>query len=132
MVDQLPHIAHIGVAVEDLQSALSFYRDILGMEPAGFDSADGAEIASLRFGDIDIELLEPVGSDGPVARFVQRRGPGIHHICIRVPDLDRALALCREKGYQLIDEKPRVGVGNHRIAFLHPKSTSGILLELTE
>ena len=127
-----PRIAHIGVAVSDLQSALAFYRDVLGLEPHPPEAADGATIVSLPFGDAQVELLEPRDPDGPIARFLARRGPGIHHICYRVPNLDRALEACRRAGYRLVDEVPRPGASGERIAFLHPKSTAGILLELTE
>jgi methylmalonyl-CoA epimerase len=130
----LPHatIAHVGVAVADLAEALAFYRDVLGLAPGASETVDGATIVSLPFGGSQIELLQPVTPDSPVARFLERRGPGIHHICLRVPDLDTALARCRDLGYRLVDERPRTGHGGHRIAFLHPKSTAGILLELTE
>jgi methylmalonyl-CoA/ethylmalonyl-CoA epimerase len=131
-VPDAPRIAHIGVAVSDLQSALAFYRDVLGLEPHPPESADGATIVSLPFGDAQVELLEPQDPDGPIAKFLARRGPGIHHICYRVPDLDRALEACRRAGYHLVDQVPRPGAGGRRIAFLHPKSTAGILLELTE
>lgn len=127
-----PTIAHIGVAVPDLEAALVFYRDVLGIEPRPLERADGATIASLPMGGADIELLQPETDDGPVAKYLSRRGPGIHHICIRVPDLDAALARCREMDYRLIDEKPRTGAHGRRIAFIHPKSTAGILIELTD
>jgi len=127
-----PRIAHVGVAVPDLEAALGFYRDVLGLEPGAPEVADGATIVSLRLGDSDVELLSPRDADGPVARFLARRGPGIHHICYRVADLDAALAACRTAGYQLIDEIPRTGAGGRRIAFVHPRATGGILLELTE
>jgi methylmalonyl-CoA/ethylmalonyl-CoA epimerase len=132
MPDPAPRIAHIGVAVPSIASAVSFYRDVLGMTPGGEERADGAAIVSLRFGDVDVELLEPRDADGPIARFLARRGPGIHHLCIRVPDLDAALARCRSAGSQLVDDTPRAGAGGRRIAFGHPKATAGILLELTE
>lgn len=132
MSDPAPRIAHVGVAVSSIAAAVAFYRDVLGLAPGAEEAADGAAIVSLRFGDVDIELLEPRDPDGPVARFLARRGPGIHHLCIRVPDLDGALARCRAAGYQLVDDVPRRGAGGHRIAFLHPKATAGILLELTE
>ena len=125
-------IAHVGVAVPDLEPALSFYRDILGLAPLLREEADGATIASLAFGDSHVELLAPTTPDGPIAKFLARRGPGIHHICYRVPDLDQALEACRAQGYRLVDEVPRRGAGGHRIAFVHPKSTAGILIELTE
>jgi len=130
----LPHatIAHIGIAVPDLDEALGFYRDVLGLTPGAPEIVDGANIVALPFGDSQIELLQPVAPESPVARFLERRGPGIHHVCLRVPDLDAALAQCRALGYRLVDETPRVGHGGHRIAFLHPKSTAGILLELTD
>lgn len=129
---QFPRIAHIGIAVPDLDAALAFYRDVLGLEPHPPEQADGATIVSLPFGESEVELLQPLDADTPVGRFIARRGPGIHHICYRVPDLDAALEACRLAGYQLIDQEPRRGAGGRRIAFVHPKSTGGILLELTE
>lgn len=129
---QFPRIAHIGIAVPDLDAALAFYRDVLGLEPHPPEQADGATIVSLPFGDSEVELLQPLDADTPVGRFIARRGPGIHHICYRVPDLDAALEACRLAGYRLIDPEPRRGAGGRRIAFVHPKSTGGILLELTE
>ncbi len=125
-------IAHVGVAVTDLSEAVGFYRDVLGLEPSPPQKADGAQIVSVALGDVEVELLTPESPESPIARFLAKRGPGIHHICYRVPDLDRALARCRELGLRLVDETPRAGAGGHRIAFIHPKATSGILLELTE
>lgn len=127
-----PVVSHIGVAVVDLAEALAFYRDVLGVEPRPPETADGATIIALPMGEVEIELLVPQAPEGPVARFLARRGPGIHHVCFKVPNLDRALAQCRAHGYRLVDERPRAGAGGHRVAFLHPKSTAGILLELTE
>jgi methylmalonyl-CoA epimerase len=120
------------VAVADIEAALSFYRDVLGIDPKPPETVDGTAIVSLPFGDMEVELLQPLSPDSPVAKFLDRRGPGIHHICFRVPDLDRALERCRALGFRLVDQRPRTGAGGHRIAFLHPKSTAGILLELTE
>ena len=128
----LPRIAHVGIAVPDLDAALAFYRDVLGLAPHPPEQADGAAIVSLPFGESEVELLAPLTADGPIAKFLDRRGPGIHHVCYRVPDLDAALAACRSAGYRLIDDTPRIGAGGRRIAFLHPKATAGILLELTE
>jgi methylmalonyl-CoA epimerase len=128
----LASVAHIGLAVADLDEALAFYRDVLGISPDEQREVDGARSVALRAGDVDIELLCPMTTDGPVAKFLARRGPGIHHICYRVPDLERALQLCREHGYQLVDQTPRTGRDGHRIAFVHPKSTAGALVELTE
>lgn len=127
-----PRIAHIGVAVPDLEAALAFYRDILGLVPLPPEQADGATIVSLPFGESDVELLCPDTPDSPVGRFLTKRGPGIHHICYRVNDLEAALERCRAAGYELVDSTPRQGAHGRRIAFLHPRSTAGILLELTE
>ncbi len=127
-----PRIAHVGVAVSDLDSALAFYRDVLGLAPHPRETADGAEIVSLPFGDAAVELLTSSDPASPIGRFLARRGPGIHHICYRVPDLDAALAACRAAGYRLVDEMPRTGAAGRRIAFVHPKATAGVLLELTE
>jgi methylmalonyl-CoA/ethylmalonyl-CoA epimerase len=127
-----PRIAHVGIAVPDLAAATAFYRDVLGLEPHPPEEADGAAIAALSFGESEVELLAPLAPDTPIGKFLARRGPGIHHICYRVPDLDAALSACRAAGYRLIDEVPRPGAGGRRIAFVHPKATAGILLELTE
>jgi methylmalonyl-CoA epimerase len=131
-VTDRPRIAHIGVAVESIATALAFYRDVLGLAPGHPEESDGARIVSLPFGESEVELLEPCSSDSPIAKFLARRGPGIHHVCYRVADLDAALDACRAAGYRLVDEAPRRGAGGQRIAFVHPKSTSGILIELTE
>ena len=127
-----PRIAHVGIAVADLEEALAFYRDVLGLEPHQPETADGATIVGLTFGDAEVELLAPLEADSPIGKFLARRGPGIHHICYRVPDLDAALEACRRSGYRLVDEKPRKGAAGRRIAFVHPKATAGILLELTD
>ena len=118
--------------MEDAVEAVSFYRDVLGLEPGPMEEADGAKIISLQLGESSVELLEPADPEGPIAKFMARRGPGIHHICYRVADLDIALEACRRQGYRLVDDTPRLGAGGARIAFLHPKATSGILIELTE
>jgi len=131
MPDQ-PRIAHVGVAVPDIAAALAFYRDVLGLTPGPPETADGATIVSLTLGESAVELLSSQDPDSPIARFLAKRGAGIHHICYRVPDLDRAIESCRAGGYTLVDQVPRRGAGGRRIAFVHPKSTAGILLELTE
>jgi methylmalonyl-CoA epimerase len=131
-VPDRPRIAHVGVAVPDLDLALAFYRDVLGLEAHAPEVADGATIVALPFGDAEVELLAPLEPESPIARFLARRGPGIHHICYQVADLDAALEACRAAGYRLIDEVPRLGAGGRRIVFVHPKATAGILLELTE
>jgi methylmalonyl-CoA/ethylmalonyl-CoA epimerase len=132
MTTSRARVAHIGIAVPSIAAALPFYKDVLGVQPERPETADGATIVALTLGDVAVELLEPRDPAGPVAKFLARRGPGIHHVCYRVPNLDQALERCRAAGYRLIDETPRRGAGGRRIAFLHPKTTAGILLELTE
>ena len=128
----LPRIAHVGIAVADLEAALAFYQDVLGLVPHPPETVDGATIMTLSLGDSEVELLAPLHPDSPIAKFLARRGPGIHHICYRVADLDATLEACRAAGYRLVDEVPRTGAGGRRIAFVHPKATAGILLELTD
>jgi methylmalonyl-CoA/ethylmalonyl-CoA epimerase len=135
MKDNLPRgtrIAHIGIAVRTLGDSLPFYRDVLGLPEVPLDDADGASIIGLATGDALVELLEAGAPDSPVGRFVARRGPGIHHICFIVDDLDATLDRCRASGIRLIDDTPRTGAEGKRIAFLHPSSTGGVLVELTE
>jgi len=127
-----PRIAHIGVAVQSLESILPFYRDILGMPEVPLDDADGARIAGIAAGDSLVELLESSSADSPIGRFVAKRGPGIHHICFAVDDLEGTLVRCRQAGIRLIDERPRIGAEGKRIAFLHPSSTAGVLIELSD
>ena len=125
-------IAHIGIAVRDLDAILPFYKEVLGMPEVPLDDADGARIAGLAAGDSLVELLESKNPDSPIGKFVAARGPGIHHICFAVDDLDGALDRCRGAGLRLIDQTPRIGAEGKRIAFLHPSSTGGILIELSE
>jgi methylmalonyl-CoA/ethylmalonyl-CoA epimerase len=127
-----PTIAHLGIAVTDLDAAMAFYRDVLQVPCRGPEEADGARIVHLAFGGSEVELLEPLSADSPIGRFLAKRGPGLHHVCYRVANLDAAIAACRQHGYTLIDETPRQGAGGHRIVFLHPKATHGTLIELTE
>lgn len=125
-------LAHIGIAVRSLDEILPFYRDILDLPEVPLDDADGARIAGLTAGEPLVELLEAESPDSPIGRFVAKRGPGIHHICFAVDDLDGTLSRCREAGVRLIDETPRLGADGKRIAFLHPSATAGVLVELTE
>jgi methylmalonyl-CoA/ethylmalonyl-CoA epimerase len=125
-------LAHIGIAVRSLDEILPFYRDILDLPEEPLDDADGASIVGLSAGEPLVELLEAESPDSPIGRFVARRGPGIHHICFAVDDLDAALERCRAVGIRLIDEAPRIGAEKKRIAFLHPSSTAGVLIELSE
>lgn len=127
-------IDHIGVAVEDLDTALPFYRDVLGLELVHRESVSdqGVEAALLDVGDGHVELVAPLGEDTGVARFLARRGPGLHHVAYRVDDIDEALAELAERGVRLIDEHPRTGIRDSRVAFLHPSSTGGVLTEIVE
>jgi methylmalonyl-CoA/ethylmalonyl-CoA epimerase len=125
-------IAHVGIAVRDLDAIVPFYRDVLGMPDVPLDDADGARIAGLAAGESLVELLEAESPGSPIAKFVEKRGPGIHHICFAVDDLDATLDRCRAAGVRLIDEAPRLGAEGKRIAFLHPSATAGVLVELSE
>jgi methylmalonyl-CoA/ethylmalonyl-CoA epimerase len=130
--DRTARIAHVGIAVESLAAILPFFRDVLGMPEVPMSDSDGARIAAVQSGESLIELLEPAAPDSPIGKYLARRGPGIHHICIAVPNIDAALERCRAAGIQLIDEQPRLGAEGKRIAFLHPRSTGGVLVELSE
>jgi methylmalonyl-CoA/ethylmalonyl-CoA epimerase len=125
-------IAHVGIAVRGLADTLSFYRDVLGLPEVPLDDADGAAIAAVAAGDSLVELLEPRTPEGPISRFLEKRGPGLHHICFAVDDLDATLVRCRSIGLRLIDDTPRIGAEGKRIAFIHPSATGGVLVELTE
>jgi methylmalonyl-CoA/ethylmalonyl-CoA epimerase len=125
-------IAHVGIAVRDLEEAVRFYRDVLGVTPHPPQTADGATIVGLTLGDSEVELLTAADAESPIGKFLAKRGPGIHHVCFRVADLDAALQRCREAGFQLIDRQPRPGADGRRVAFVHPRATAGILLELTD
>ena len=135
MTDTAPRgtrIAHIGLAVTALDQILPFYRDILGLPVVPLDDADGARIAGLAAGESLVELLQAESPDSPIGKFVAKRGPGLHHICFAVDDLDGTLARCKAFGVRIIDETPRLGAEGKRIAFLHPASTAGVLIELSE
>jgi methylmalonyl-CoA/ethylmalonyl-CoA epimerase len=125
-------VSHIGIAVEALAESVPFFRDILGLSEVVLDDSDGASIVGFSAGEPLVELLAANDPDSPIARFLAKRGPGIHHICFSVDDLDAILERCRRAGVQLIDEKPRIGAEGKRIAFLHPKSTAGVLVELSD
>ncbi len=125
-------IAHIGIAVRALDELRPFYRDVLGMPEVPLDDADGARIAGLAAGESLVELLEAADPESPIGKFVAKRGPGIHHVCFAVDDLDGTLARCKAAGVRLIDDVPRLGAEGKRIAFLHPSATGGVLVELSE
>ena len=128
------NVDHIGIAVSDLEAAVEIYRDLLGLELQGEEIVPDQKVrvAKLTAGDDTIELLEATEEDSPVGRFVARRGPGIHHICLSVDDIEATLEKFKDRGMRLIDEEPRIGAGGHRIAFVHPASSSGVLIELSE
>ena len=127
-------IDHIGVAVDDLDSALVLYRDRLGMPVQHRETVEefGVEAVLLGIGDSHVELLRPVDEGSAVARFVERHGPGIHHVAYRTDDIESALESVRAAGLDLIDDQPRTGIMKSRVAFMHPKSTGGVLTELVE
>jgi len=127
-------IDHIGVVVSDIEEALKVYQQALGLSLARIQERpdQAVTIAFLPTGESEIELVQPVTSDSGVAKFLQKRGEGIHHLCLEVDDIEEALAKLREKGLQLIDEMPRTGPEGERFAFIHPKSTHGVLIELYE
>jgi len=127
-------IEHIGIATPRLDEALRFWRDALGLEVAHTEVVEeqGVRVAMLPLGEPRIELLEPTGADSPVAKFLEKRGPGIHHVAVRVADIRATLSRLKDEGARLIDEEPRRGAGGCLVAFVHPSSSGGVLLELVE
>ncbi|MFN2115981.1 MAG: methylmalonyl-CoA epimerase [Anaerolineae bacterium] len=131
---KVTRIDHVAIAVEDIDEALTFYRDALGLEVTTTDieEGQGVVVAFMPVGDSELELIEPVDKGSGVARFLDKRGPGQHHICLEVDDLDAAMARLRAHDVELIDDEPYVGTGGRRIAFVHPRSSYGVLIELYE
>ncbi|NLW24667.1 MAG: methylmalonyl-CoA epimerase [Clostridia bacterium] len=127
-------VDHIGIAVKNLEESLNFYTEVLGLKNEGIEVVEEQQVkvAFLPCGDSELELLESTTPDGPIAKFIEKNREGIQHIALRVDNIEEALAYLKEKGVRLIDEKPRYGAGGARIAFLHPKATNGVLLELSE
>ncbi|MBP6820453.1 MAG: methylmalonyl-CoA epimerase [Acidobacteria bacterium] len=127
-------IQHLGVAVGSIEEALAFWRDGLGLELKEVEVVEdqGVRVAMLPIGESRIELLEPTGEDTPVGRFVAKRGAGMHHLCVEVEDVAAKLADLKAKGVRLIDEEPRKGAGGALVAFVHPASTGGVLIELAQ
>lgn len=125
---------HIAIAVHSLEESLKFYRDQLGLNLIGTEVVEeqGVTVAKLEIGDTHIELLEPLSPDTPVGKFLSQKGPGLHHICVGVVDICSELSNLKLGGARLIDEVPRIGAGGADIAFVHPKSTGGVLLELSQ
>lgn len=131
---KIRHIDHIGIAVKDMDQAKRFYEEILGLRLFGVEEVTDqkVKVAFFPITDSEIELLESTEPDGPVARFIEARGEGIQHIAFRVENLEEALEELKAKGVKLIDERPRKGAGGAKIAFIHPKETNGVLVELCE
>jgi len=127
-------IDHIGIAVESIDKWIGFYRDVLGLKVVGSEEVaeQKVRVAFLTIGDSRIELLEPTSSDSPLAASLEKRGGGLHHISLRVDDIEEALAKHKRAGAKLIDEHPRIGAHGMKIAFIHPKSSGGVLLELCQ
>jgi len=127
-------IQHLGVAVGSIDQALEFWRDGLGLELKDVEIVEdqGVRVAMLPIGESRIELLEPTGEETPVGKFIAKRGAGIHHLCVEVDDVAAKLADLKAKGVRLIDEQPRIGAGGALVAFVHPASTGGVLIELTQ
>jgi methylmalonyl-CoA epimerase len=127
-------IDHVGVAVEDIDAALALYRDVLAMPLVHRETIaeQGVEAALLDVGDGHVELLQPLGPETPVGKYLARRGPGLHHVAYRVDDIDATLSALAGAGLRLIDERPRIGIRGSRVAFLHPASTGGVLTEIVQ
>jgi methylmalonyl-CoA epimerase len=127
-------IAHIGIAVKDAEVALQLYQKVLGLKPTHTETVESQKVKTVHIpiGDSSIELLESTSPDGVVAKFIEKHGEGIHHIAIEVPNIEESLAEMKAAGYRLIDETPRKGAGGSLIAFVHPRSTHGVLLELCQ
>jgi methylmalonyl-CoA/ethylmalonyl-CoA epimerase len=125
---------HIGIAVADLAQALAFYRDALGLDVEAPEEVPSQRVRAhfVPVGDATIELLEPTAADSPIAKFIAKRGPGVHHVTLRVDDIREALGRLKARGVRLIDEAPRDGAGGALIAFVHPASTHGVLVELKQ
>jgi len=127
-------IDHIGIAVKSIEESLKLYEETLGMELAGTEVVEEQKVktAFLPIGDTEIELLESTDPEGPIGRYIEKRGEGVQHIAYRVENVEEAIKEMMDKGIRMIDEKPRYGAGGAKIAFCHPKSTNGVLIELCE
>ena len=127
-------IDHIGIAVNSTEDGKNFWSGILGLDFEGDETVDAQKVKTAFFpvGESEVELLESTAPDGPIAKFIEKKGEGIQHVAFRVDDIEAALAELKQKGVRLIDETPRMGAGGAKIAFLHPKATAGVLVELCE
>jgi methylmalonyl-CoA/ethylmalonyl-CoA epimerase len=130
----LKRVDHIGVAVSNLEEALAFYRDCLGLQLIEIELVEeqGVRVAKLEAGNTHIELLEPLSPDSPVGKFLSTRGQGLHHVCFAVDDINHELDGMKAAQVRLIDAVPRTGAGGAKIAFVHPKATGGVLMELSQ
>ena len=130
----LGRIDHVGVAVADMDGALALYRDVLGLPVAHRETVEeqGVDAALLDVGDGHVELLAPLGPETPVGRYLAKKGPGIHHVAYAVDDIEAELERLRDAGLRLIDETPRVGIRNSRVAFVHPAAVGGVLTEIVQ
>ncbi|MDX2454505.1 methylmalonyl-CoA epimerase [Desulfosarcina sp.] len=127
-------IDHLGIAVKSIDSGKDFWSGVLGLDFEGAETVAEQKVTTAFFpvGESEVELLESTAPDGPVAKYIEKRGQGIQHVAFRVENIDDALAELKEKGVQLIDQQPRIGAGGAKIAFLHPKATNGVLVELCQ
>jgi methylmalonyl-CoA/ethylmalonyl-CoA epimerase len=130
----LKKINHIAIAVNNIEEAAKFYQTVLGLTLSGVEvvTAQKTKVGFFKIGESDIEFVQPIGPDSPLVKFLETKGPGIHHICFEVDDVEAEVKAYLEKGAALIDQKPRPGAHNTRVAFVHPKSSSGVLIELCE
>ncbi|MCL4459492.1 MAG: methylmalonyl-CoA epimerase [Chloroflexi bacterium] len=130
----IKRVNHVAVAVRDTEEALRFYKEVLGLQPSESKAApeQGLKITFLPIGDGEIEFLEPISETSTVAKFLEKRGEGLHHICLEVDDIEATLHSLSERGVPLVDTIPRVGAHGTRIAFIHPEAAHGILIELSE
>ncbi len=127
-------IDHLGIAVSSIEKGKNFWTDILGLTYEGSETVAEQKVTTAFFpvGESEVELLESTDEDGPIAKYIAKRGEGIQHVALRVEDIEAALEELKQKGVQLIDQKPRIGAGGAKIAFLHPKATNGVLVELCQ
>ncbi len=131
---KLLKIDHLGIAVNSIEDGKNFWSEILGLEFEGAETVEAQKVTTAFFpvGESEVELLESTSPDGPVAKYIEKRGQGIQHVAFRVENIEASLAELKEKGIKLIDQEPRIGAGGAKIAFLHPKATAGVLVELCE
>jgi methylmalonyl-CoA/ethylmalonyl-CoA epimerase len=127
-------INHIAIAVDNLEDAAQFYQNVLGLTLSGVEivEAQKTRVGFFEIGESNIELVQPSAPDSPLTKFLETKGPGIHHICLEVDDIEKEIKAYLEKGAKMVDQTPRPGAHNSRVAFIHPKSANGVLVELVE